>query len=113
MWAACCLGYFGFMGSGELTSLPGTPPAILASDVAVDSHAGPSMLKVLLRRANTDPFGHGVHFYLGRTGSLLCPVSAVLNYLAGRPPGKGALFILEDGALLSREQCPSAHSCLP
>ena len=105
LWAACCLGFFGFMRSGEFTcqSADGEPP-IPVSAVSVDSHSAPTMVRVFLQKAKTDPFGNGVCIFLGRSGSSLCPVSAILNYLAVRPQGAGPLLIWEDGTPLLREQ---------
>ena len=40
--------------------------------------------------------------YLNRTGSILCPVAAVLGYLNMRPPDPSPLFVCRDGSLLSR-----------
>ena len=42
--------------------------------------------------------------YIGRTDTSLCPVSALLAYLAVRMPNLGPLFVFQDGTLLSREQ---------
>ena len=104
-WAACCLGFFGFMRAGEFTMVdPGAPPAIMSSDVAVDSHSSPSTVRVFLKRAKMDPFGRGVHIYLGRTQRSLCPVAAILRYLAVHPAGEGPLLIFRDGTPLSRER---------
>ena len=56
LWAASCLGFFGFMCSGEFTMVDSnSQPAISISDVQVDSHLAPSMVKIHLRRAKTDP----------------------------------------------------------
>ena len=61
LWAASCLSYFGFMRAGEFTlSDLNEPPAILASDVAVDSYTSPSSLRIFLCRVKTDPFGNSV-----------------------------------------------------
>ena len=105
LWAACCLGYFGFLRSGEFT-LPdlSTPPSIFASDLEVDSHHNPSIVRVRLRRAKTDPFGEGVSIYVGRTGTSLCPVSALLNLMAVRPQSEGPLFVHEDSSPLTRSR---------
>ena len=105
LWAACCLGYFGFLRSGEFT-LPNqsSPPSILASDLAVDSHHNPSIVQVHLRRAKTDPFGQGVSICVGKTGTPLCPVSALLNFMAVRPQGEGPLFVHKDKSPLTRSQ---------
>ena len=104
VWAACCLGYFGFMRSGEFTSDRTAEPAVLAADVAVDSHTNPTLLKVKLRRAKTDPFGKGVEIYMGKTDTSLCPVSAILSYMAVRPKMEGPLLVHANGAPLSRDQ---------
>ena len=34
-------------------------------------------------------FSAGIRLYMGRTGEVLCPVSAMLGYLAIRPPNQG------------------------
>ena len=44
LWAVCCLGYFGFMHSGEFTTTGSTAPTILANDLALDSHSYPSII---------------------------------------------------------------------
>ena len=103
LWAACCLGFFGFMRAGEFTrSSAQTPPdhLLMVGDITVDSRSNPQMLVVLLRHSKTDPFSAGISLYLGRTGNILCPVSAVLGYLAIRPPSVG--FPLVSVANLAR-----------
>ena len=99
------MGFFGFMRSGEFTcSNPHNPPeeGLTAADVSVDSRDNPQALIVLLRHSKTDQFGAGVRLYLGRTADILCPVAAVLSYLAIRPGNPGPLFQFEDGTPLSR-----------
>ena len=104
LWAACCVGFFGFLRAGEFTSTGLQPsPSICVSDVAVSLHTAPSVVQVHLRRAKTDPFGHGVEIFLGKTGKSLCPVAAILNYLLIRPPGDGPLFVLKDRKPLTKD----------
>ena len=102
LWAACILGFFSFMRAGEFTRVSSTEDTLSVADVSVDSRDNPQVLAVLLRRSKTDPFRAGVHLYIGRTGDVLCPVTAVLGYLAIRPPSIGPLFLFEDGIPLSR-----------
>ena len=105
LWAAFCLGFFGFLRSGEFTcpSLAAfTPDLLNPSDIAVDSHVAPSHLTVLLKRSKNDPFGAGTTLHLGATGDILCPVTSILAYLAVRPGTQGPLFVFEDGTSLSR-----------
>lgn len=104
LWAAVSLAFFGFLRSGEVTSQPGVPPTISWSSLAINAHTDPSVLKVQLHRSKTDQFGKGVPIYVGKTGNDLCPIGAVLSYLAVRPPiHTGPLFIHQDGSPLSRD----------
>ena len=107
LWAASCLGFFGFLRSGEFTcpSLAAFKPTMLApSDILVDSHPNPSFVTVHLRQSKTDTFGRGVTLYLGRTHTPLCPVAALLNYLVLRGRSHGPLFLFQDGSTLSRQR---------
>ena len=61
-----------------------------------------------LRQSKTDVFGAGFTLYVGATKDILCPVAAVLAYLALRPSMLGPLFILEDGGPLSRVKLVAA-----
>ena len=45
-----------------------------------------------LKASKTDPFRVGINVSVGRTDKALCPVSAVLAYMAVRGPGPGPLF---------------------
>ena len=103
--AACCLGYFGFMWAGKFTAVnPSIPAPINVSDAVVNSYSSPSMVRVFLRRAKSDPFNKGISIYLNKTNSSLCPITAVLHYLAVHRPGEGHLFIHKSGSPLTREQ---------
>ena len=93
LWAACCLAFFGFLRTGEFTCSSLAEPTLAVSDIGIDSREEPKVLTVLLRHSKTDPFSVGAHLYLGRTGDTLCPVAAVLGYLAIRPANPGPLFV--------------------
>ena len=107
LWAACCTAFFGFFRMGELTSLTvdGRSPrhCVLVENVAVNSVQNPSIIKIHLRMSKTDQYGQGVNIYLGRTGSDLCPVSALLAYLAVRGSELGPLFKFQDGRFLTKD----------
>ena len=108
LWAACCLGFFGFMRAGEfsVTQAGDFDPAnsLCLGDLAVDNHQTPSIVKVQLKQSKTDPFRKGVAIFLGRTQADLCPVSAILAYVAVRPAVAGPLFVFKDGSFLTRER---------
>lgn len=106
LWAACCTGFFGFMRAGEFTSPSsgGGPDVLSIGDVSVDSHTNPAIISILLRKSKTDVFGAGVRVYLGRGAGPICPVKAILGYIARRGQAPGPLFIWQDGTALSRAQ---------
>lgn len=97
------------MRSGEFTSSSNDEAghSLSVADIAVDSRLEPKVVTIHLKCSKTDPFGAGCDIHLGRTGQLLCPVAALLGYLAVRPPTPGALLIFEDGSPLSRPQLVS------
>ena len=101
LWAACCLGFFGFMRAGEFTSDSRDPQEFVYPMLRKTHIHHPQWCKYTCE----EPYGKEVAIYLGRTHSVLCPVAAVLNYLAIRPPGEGPLFVRKDSTLLTREFC--------
>ena len=103
LWAACCTAFFGFLRSSEMTvpSQATYDPTIHLSmqDVAVDNRSSPSLVRILIKQSKTDPFRQGVYIYLGRTGNAICPVQALLSYLALRGDIPGPLFIFQTGRM--------------
>ena len=101
IWSAMLMCFFGFFRAGELTvpteaSFDST--AHLAwGDAAVDQACLPSMVRVFLKRSKTDQFGQGVAVFLGTTANALCPVSAMLAYVARRGDNPGAFFRFQSG----------------
>ena len=102
LWAACTLGFFAFLRSGEFTVLsPSSKLVLTPSNICVDSRTDPSFLIITLRSCKTDPFGAGCTLYVGCTHSTICLVAAVLSYLAARSPSPEPLFIHQDGSPLT------------
>ena len=105
LWAACCLGFFGFLRSGELTAPdrddfdPGQH--LTFSDMAVDDPSNPKTIAVRIKQSKKDPFQQGVTIFLGRTDT-------ALPYLALRGPGDGPLFRFKDGRALTRSRLVTA-----
>ena len=108
LWAACCLGFFGFLRVGEMTAPQQgvfDPDVHLGfADIAVDDPVTPSFIRVTIKQSKTDPFRQGVQLFIGRTQSDLCPVAAMLGYLDVRGSGPGPLFRFVDGAGLTRSR---------
>ncbi|CAH3030550.1 unnamed protein product, partial [Porites evermanni] len=112
-WAACSLGYFGFLRASEFT-VPNLPSFSLSlhlgvQDISVDSPSAPSCMRVRIKGSKTDPFRKGcfihiggcfIHIGVGRCP--LCAVRAVTNYLVLRGDAPGPLFLLQNGQPLSR-----------
>ena len=106
LWAASCLCFFGFLQSGEVVcpSEKGYDPErhVCLNDVKTDSHQSPSRLEVTLKGSKTDPFRQGCTVHIGATGMSICPVAAVLAYIAVRGKEPGPLFVWESGKFLTR-----------
>ena len=106
LWAACCVGFFGFLRSGELTAPEkekfDLKQHLTVKDIALDNQATPQTISIRIKQSKTDPFRQGVTIYLGRTNSMVCPVAALLSYLVLRGKGEGLLFQFKDGRALTR-----------
>ena len=106
LWAAACVGFFGFLRAGEFTSpsLNAFDPEVhlCLSDVALDSHTSPSMVRLRIKQSKTDPFRLGVDVFLGSTGGNICPVQAIIRYITVRSPNPGPLFVTQEGSPLTR-----------
>ena len=103
LWAAATLGFLGFLRVGEFTAVPGSDQVPLSlADVRVDDHTNPTFLAVTLRANKTDPFGAGHTLYVGCTESRICPVAAVLAFVAVRPQVPGPLFVHRNGSPFTR-----------
>ena len=94
--------------SGEITTMSDSSydsrSHLSFDDIAVDNPAAPSILQVHLKVSKTDPFRKGIDVYIGRTNNDLCPVAAMMAYLAERGNTPGALFRFKDG------RCPDFAS---
>ena len=112
LWAAISTCFFGFMRSGEITvpSESAFDPAshLCITDVTIDCINDPQMVKLNLKTSKTDPFRKGVEIVLGRTRNALCPVTALLAYLALRGNGPGFLFLCAGGHPLTKQRFISA-----
>lgn len=106
LWAAAVLCFFGFFRAGELT----TPSQkafdeakhLSWGDIAVDSTQAPTLLKVKPKQSKTDQLRLGVDVFVGKTGCVLCPVSAVLSYMAKRGDQPGPFFKFGDNKPLTK-----------
>lgn len=106
LWAACCVGFFGFLRCGEFLvpdSATFDPHSHLSlHDISLDTSASCWVIMLYIKTSKTDQFHQGCSVALGSTGSDLCPVAALLDYLAVRGKAAGPLFQLENGQPLKR-----------
>ena len=97
---------FGFFRTGEITvPSEGAYDAgthLNFADVAIDDPKNPTLMGIRLKSSKTDPFRNGVDIFLGRTKNQLCPIEAMLAFLAVRGDRQGFLFTFADGSLLTK-----------
>ena len=108
LWAAACMCFFGFLRTGEVVvpsqSQYDAEVHLSIDDVKLDSRIKPSYLMVQIKASKTDVFRKGNTVYLGITGTELCPVAAIVNYMVlPRVNAKTtAFFGFSDGQPLTR-----------
>jgi len=104
-WAACSLGYFGFLLTSEFT-VP-NPSSFSSSlhlgvqDIAVDSPSAPSCMRIKIKGSKTDPFRKGSLIHIGIGQHPLHAVHALMTYLVLRGDAPGPLFLFQSGQPLS------------
>ena len=108
LWAACCTAFFGFLRVGEMTvssqDAYNNSVHLSLGDIALDSRTSQTIIWLTIKQSKTDPFRKGVKLCLGLTDSVVCPVKALLPYLAIRGSAPGSLFLSEGNAPLTRAQ---------
>ena len=108
LWAACCVGFFGFLRCSEFVapdSAPFDPQVHLClADITYIHNETCNHIKIQTKASKTDQFRQGTKVALGATGAPVCPVSALLDYLTVRGGQGGALFINKDGSPMRRRQ---------
>ena len=71
-------------------------------------------LTLRIKGSKTDPFRVGCHIELVRLDHVLCPVTALGDYLAVRGSQVGPLFVFSDGTFLTRNGLSDIiKSCFP
>ena len=108
--------FFGLLRCGEFT-VPAQadfdPETHLSlADNAVNNKESPSRAYITIKQSKTDPFRQGVQICLGKTDKSICPIKALLPYLAIRGAREGPLYILAEGTYLTRQQFASLLSTM-
>ena len=73
-------------------------------DVAVDNPNDPRMVRCHLKQSKTDQMGRGVDVVLGRTSLPLCPVAALVGYIALRGSRPGPFFLTSAGVPITKPE---------
>ena len=74
-------------------------------DIAVDDARHPSIMQIRIKQSKMDPFRQGISLYVGKTGSHICPVASMMNYLQVRGMSHtGPLFQFSDGRVLTQKR---------
>ena len=105
-------GIFAFLRSGEFTvpSASTFDPTwhLTPQDIAIDNSSNPTMVLVTIKGSKTDQTSQGICLVVGRTECELCPVSAILTYMAVRGQSSGPLFRYQDGSPLTSQKLVTA-----
>ena len=114
IWAACCTAYFGLLRVSEFTASScnhsNSLTDLLLSDIAIDSHVAPQVIRITLKQSKTDQYRQGTHIYLGRTRHPVCPVKLLIHYL-GRQGGRpGTLLYYLTISYSPEQQCSAQQS---
>ena len=108
LWAAMTLAFFGFLRIGELTcnSAFNENHHLMVRDIHLLPNGSPQYMLVRIKASKTDPFRQGQTILVGKSNSQLCPVSAMLAYLAVIQSNlePGPIFRYEAGTFLTREK---------
>ena len=102
--AAILSAFFGLLRSAEYCSPSPRrfDPAVHLQyrDLTLDPARGVASLRI--KASKTDPFREGASVRLCRTGSALCPFTALHQLLGAHPTFVGPLFAFQDGSYLTR-----------
>lgn len=106
LWAPMNLCFFGFLRSVEICCPSETSydPSwhLCLRDVSIDSITRTNTIYVTIKASKNDPFQLGVTITVSRTADTVCPVKALLPYLAIRGTQAGPLFQFASGGFLTR-----------
>ena len=61
-------------------------------------------MRANIKASKTDLFRHGIPLFIGRTNNDLCPVIAMMSYLAIWGNSPGPLFLFANGQFLTRQR---------
>ena len=106
IWSAICIAFFGFLRISEFTCdnvkrfHSGT---LTREDVQFyPSASDATSVSLNIKASKTDPFRKGMNLIIRATGSEICPVRALNDYLLTANLSAGPIFMYRNGKPLSR-----------
>ncbi len=106
LWSAICLAFFGFLRISEFTCdnvQRFHSGNLTRNDIQFyPTNSEATSINLTIKGSKTDPFRKGINLVIGATGSEICPVQSLADYLANANPSTGPLFIYKTGEPLSR-----------
>lgn len=107
LWAAFTLAFYGFLRVSEFTLDDKFNPNYHLSLNDITFHPNiqnPEHLTLNIKQSKTDPFREGIQLTIAKSGTDICAVLALRDYLLQKPylPAQGPLFTLESGKPLTR-----------
>ena len=106
LWAALTTNLFSFCRSDEITvpseNSYSAGTHLSFEDLQADYPSNPSSILLHIKHSKTDQGHQGVTVVIGRTDDDLCPVAALLEYLALRGNSPAPLFRWEQGTPLAK-----------
>ena len=113
--AAVTLAFFGLLRVSEYTCPTvrcfDRNTNLLVGDISLDPSG--RLVRVKIKASKTDPFRQGGEVRVGATGTDICPVRAVREYVESRQRSLGPAFVFENGRFLTRSYLSALlHRCL-
>ena len=104
--SAFSLAYYGFFRVGELVlSKKWQAHQVVAiHNVTFAPQGGKEIIRIIVPFSKTDQYGQGATIEIAETGSKICPVFLLKNYLGQRPNVKGPLYCHFGGSYVTRYQ---------
>ena len=107
LWSAFNLAFFGFLRVSEFTLDEQFNPNYHLSPRDITFHTSmqnPEYMAVIIKQSKTDPFRESITLTIAKSGTTVCAVHALREYLLQHPqlPADGPLFVLESGKPLTR-----------
>jgi hypothetical protein len=111
LWAVMTLAFFGFLRIGEITcnAVFDTKYHLTETDVSLLPKGSPQYMLIRIKSSKTDPFRQGQTIVVGKSHSSVCPVSAMMAYLAVNNSSlePGPFFRYTNGSPLTRDKLTS------